>query len=251
MDRKETKVITVASIKGGVGKSTTSLIFATLLSQSFKVLIIDIDTQASTTSYYFKIIKERGVDLFNRNIYEVLISNLHINNAVVNVNSNLDLIPSYLTLHKFNSESIPYKEFRLKEQLKLLEFEYDYIILDTNPSLDFTLTNALVCSSYIIVPITAEKWAVESLDLFNFFIDKLSIKAPIYLINTKFKRNNTHKELLNILKENDNFLGTISEREDLNRKIARNDVFDLNKDYIREYQNTLSVLMDKIKNFVV
>ncbi|WKC58669.1 ParA family protein [Borrelia sp. P9F1] len=247
MDTKKTKVITVASIKGGVGKSTTSLIFATLLAQEHKVLIIDIDTQASTTSYYFKVIKEREIDLFNKNIYEVLISNLHIDNAIVNVNSNLDLIPSYLTLHKFNSEAIPYKEFRLKEQLKLLGFNYDYVILDTNPSLDFTLTNALVCSDYIIVPITAEKWAVESLDLFNFFIEKLLIKAPIYLINTKFKKNNTHKELLNLLKENENFLGTISEREDLNRKIAKNDIFDLGKDYIKEYQETLLTLMKKIK----
>ncbi|WP_445436462.1 ParA family protein [Candidatus Borreliella tachyglossi] len=251
MDTKETKVITIASIKGGVGKSTTSLIFATLLAQNCKVLIIDIDTQASTTSYYFKIIKEKEVDLYNKNIYEVLISNLHIDNAIVNISKNLDLIPSYLTLHKFNSESIPYKEFRLKEQLKLLSLNYDYIILDTNPSLDFTLTNALVCSDYIIVPITAEKWAVESLDLFNFFIEKLALRVPIYLINTKFKRNNTHKELLNILKENDNFLGTISEREDLNRKIARNDVFDLTKDYIKEYQNTLLIFMHKIKSVVV
>ncbi len=53
MDKKETKVITIASIKGGVGKSTTSLIFATLLSIKYKVLLIDIDTQASTTSYFF------------------------------------------------------------------------------------------------------------------------------------------------------------------------------------------------------
>lgn len=245
MDKKETKVITIASIKGGVGKSTTSLIFATLLSIKYKVLLIDIDTQASTTSYFFNKIKDNNIDLINRNIYEVLISNLHIDNALINIDKNLDLIPSYLTLHKFNSESIPYKEFKLKEQLKLISNHYDYIILDTNPSLDFTLTNALVCSSYIIIPITAEKWAVESLDLFTFFMNKLLLTLPMYLINTKFKKNNTHKELLKVLEKNNNFLGTISEREDLNKRIAKNDRFDLTKDYIIEYQNTLNVFLSK------
>lgn len=245
MDKKETKVITIASIKGGVGKSTTSLIFATLLSIKYKVLLIDIDTQASTTSYFFNKIKDNNIDLINRNIYEVLISNLHIDNALINIDKNLDLIPSYLTLHKFNSESIPYKEFKLKEQLKLISKHYDYIILDTNPSLDFTLTNALVCSNYIIIPITAEKWAVESLDLFTFFMNKLLLTLPMYLINTKFKKNNTHKELLKVLEKNNNFLGTISEREDLNKRIAKNDRFDLTKDYIIEYQNTLNVFLNK------
>ncbi|WP_029358117.1 ParA family protein [Borreliella garinii] len=245
MDKKETKVITIASIKGGVGKSTTSLIFATLLSIKYKVLLIDIDTQASTTSYFFNKIKDNNIDLINRNIYEVLISNLHIDNALINIDNNLDLIPSYLTLHKFNSESIPYKEFKLKEQLKLISNHYDYIILDTNPSLDFTLTNALVCSNYIIIPITAEKWAVESLDLFTFFMNKLLLTLPMYLINTKFKKNNTHKELLKVLEKNNNFLGTISEREDLNKRIAKNDRFDLTKDYIIEYQNTLNVFLNK------
>ncbi|WP_210362321.1 ParA family protein [Borreliella garinii] len=245
MDKKETKVITIASIKGGVGKSTTSLIFSTLLSIKYKVLLIDIDTQASTTSYFFNKIKDNNIDLINRNIYEVLISNLHIDNALINIDKNLDLIPSYLTLHKFNSESIPYKEFKLKEQLKLISNHYDYIILDTNPSLDFTLTNALVCSNYIIIPITAEKWAVESLDLFTFFMNKLLLTLPMYLINTKFKKNNTHKELLKVLEKNNNFLGTISEREDLNKRIAKNDRFDLTKDYIIEYQNTLNVFLNK------
>ncbi|WP_210376784.1 ParA family protein, partial [Borreliella valaisiana] len=78
---------------------------------------------------------------------------------------NLDLIPSYLSLHRFASEFIPLKELRLKDNLFFLKQNYDYIVIDTNPSLDFTLSNALIASNCIIVPMTAEKWAVESLDL--------------------------------------------------------------------------------------
>ncbi|WP_210366536.1 ParA family protein, partial [Borreliella garinii] len=72
-----------------------------------------------------------------------------------NINNNLGLIPSYLSLHKFNKEAITFKEIKLQKQLLNLKFNYDYIIIDTNPSLDYTLTNALVCSDYVIVPITA------------------------------------------------------------------------------------------------
>ncbi|WP_210378422.1 ParA family protein, partial [Borreliella garinii] len=77
---------------------------------------------------------------------------------------NLDLIPSYLTLNKFLSESIPLKELRLQNNLEFLKQKYHYVIIDTNPSLDFTLSNALITSDCIIVPMTAEKWAVESLE---------------------------------------------------------------------------------------
>ncbi len=53
MDRKKSKIITIASLKGGVGKSTTSIILANLLSKKYKVLLIDTDDQAATTSYYY------------------------------------------------------------------------------------------------------------------------------------------------------------------------------------------------------
>ncbi len=76
-------------------------------------------------------------------------------------------------------------------------------------------------------------------------MNKLLLTLPMYLINTKFKKNNTHKELLKVLEKNNNFLGTISEREDLNKRIAKNDRFDLTKDYIIEYQNTLNVFLNK------
>ncbi|WP_024654431.1 ParA family protein [Borrelia hispanica] len=236
MDKKKPKVITIASIKDGVGKSTSAIILSTLLSQKYRLLLIDIDTQASTTSYFFKKIKEQNFELLYKNIYEILKGNIDINNSIVDVGNNLDLIPSYLTLHNFNSESMPFKEVKLQEQLTFLEVNYDYIIIDTNPSLDIPLINALVVSDYILVPITAEKWSIESLELLEFFVKKLNLtRIPIFLINTRFKKNNTHKYLLNLLKKRNNFLGIISEREDLNKRMARNIGFDLTKDYIYEY----------------
>ncbi|ACH93798.1 ParA family protein [Borrelia duttonii] len=246
MDKKKSKVITIASIKGGVGKSTTSLIFATLLAQKNRVLLIDIDTQASVTSYFFMQIEKQNLDLKSINIYEVLKNNLDINNSIINVDNNLDLIPSYLSLHKFNKEAITFKEIKLQKQLFNLKLEYDYIIIDTNPSLDYTLTNALVVSDYIIVPMTAEKWAVESLELLNFSVEDLAIEIPIFVIITRFKKNNTHKELFSLLKKNSNFLGLVSEREDLNKKIAKNDIFNLSKDYILEYEGILNEFLSRI-----
>ncbi|EEF84069.1 ParA family protein, partial [Borreliella spielmanii] len=106
MDTKKPKIITIASIKGGVGKSTSAIIFATLLAQKYKVLLIDIDTQASTTSYFYKEITKQNINIVSKNIYRVLKEKLDINDAIVNIKDNLDLIPSYLSLHKFSSEFI-------------------------------------------------------------------------------------------------------------------------------------------------
>ncbi|UPA18375.1 ParA family protein [Borrelia puertoricensis] len=246
MDRKKPKIITVASIKGGVGKSTTSIIFAILLAKKYKVLLIDIDTQASTTSYFYKEFISKKISLVNKNIYRVLKERLNIDDSIVNLKNNLDLIPSYLSLHKFASESIPLKELRLKDNLLFLKADYDYIIIDTNPSLEFTLANALLSSNYVIVPMTAEKWSVESLDLLEFYMKKLRMKLPIFILVTRFKKNNTHKQLLKYVQSKKGFLGFIHEREDLNKKIAQNEDFDLDKDYIKEYEDALSKLLKQI-----
>lgn len=239
MDRKNTKIIAIGSIKGGVGKSTSAIIFSTLLSKKYKVLLIDADPQASTTSYFSDLLEEQGVDVSKQNIYEVLTDKRNIDSSTFRLNNNLYILPSYIYLYLFYDDNIPFKETRLKDNLKLLKQKYDYIIIDTSPSLGIVLTNVLVVSDYIIIPMTAQKWSVESLQLLEFALKRLKVKIPIFPMVTNFKKNNTYKHLLELISKDNNFLGLIHEREDLNKRIAENDTFDLNKDYIKEYEITL------------
>ncbi|WP_024653094.1 ParA family protein [Borrelia persica] len=248
MDKKKSKIISIANMKGGVGKSTSSIIFAKLLSQRYKVLLIDMDTQASITSYYKDKIRELSIDLRITNIYEVLIDNLNVREAIINVDNNLDFIPSYLTLHKINDDRIDSKELLLKLNLDCFCNDYEYIILDTTPSFDFTYRNSLLSSDYIIVPIVPEKWAIECLDLFYYFFNNLELNVPVFVLVTRFKNNNTHKEYASLLKNKDNFLGIISEREDLNKNIASNSIFSSNKDYMKEYKSAVSIFLNSVQS---
>ncbi|AHH11422.1 ATPase, para family protein (plasmid) [Borrelia coriaceae ATCC 43381] len=175
--------------------------------------------------------------------------------SIVHISNNLELIPSYLTLHTLNGEFYcrnrhAFIELKLSRELKKLKSKYDYVLIDTNPSLDFTLTCALCTTDYLIVPMTSEKWTLESYDLLEFFIKELKRLIPIFFIITRFKKNNTHRELLEYLQSRKGFLGLVNEREDLNRKLARNETFDLNKDYIEEYKKILNALLIKVqKNY--
>ncbi|OJH14365.1 chromosome partitioning protein ParA, partial (plasmid) [Borreliella bissettiae] len=146
-----------------------------------------------------------------------------------------------------NEIEIEFKDLLLKSNLSCFNSDYKYIILDTAPSYDIAFKNAMFSSDYIIIPIIAEKWAVECLDLFDYFLNKLSIKIPLFLLITRFKKNNTHKEFLNLLKNRGDFLGIISEREDLNRNIASNSRFSLEKDYMHEYKNAINKFLEYLK----
>lgn len=97
----------------------------------------------------------------------------------------------------------------LRDNLLFFKTEYDYIIIDANPSLEFTLANTLLSSDYVMFPMTAEKWSIESLDLLEFYMKKLRIKLPIFILITIFKKNNTHKQLLKYAQSKKGFLGFI------------------------------------------
>lgn len=95
-----------------------------------------------------------------------------------------------MALHSINAFGYKhtFDEFKLKNELKYLNVACEYVIIYTLPSLNFTLTNALICCNYVIVPLTAEKWTIESFNLLKFFMEKIGLELLTYFIITRFKK---------------------------------------------------------------
>ncbi|MFH1782020.1 MAG: AAA family ATPase [Candidatus Omnitrophota bacterium] len=156
------KIIAICNQKGGVGKTTTAinLSFYLALNQK-KVLLIDFDPQGNATSGL-------GINKadISENIYDVLINNVNIKDIILEVHSEyLKLAPSNINLTGAEIEliSLMNREYRLKNALKGLEDEFDFIIIDSPPSLGLLTINALAACNSVLIPIQCEYYALEGL----------------------------------------------------------------------------------------
>lgn len=156
------RVLIFVNQKGGVGKSTSVLnTGAFLAAHGKRVLIVDLDPQANATSGL-------GVDPYKQewNLYQVLVSGLEPQEAVVNTGVfGLDIIPSHPDLAGAGIELVtqPDREFKLSQALERIRSMYDYIIIDSPPSLGLLTVNGLAAADFAIVPVQCEYYALEGL----------------------------------------------------------------------------------------
>ena len=162
------KIISLVNQKGGVGKTTTSINLAAALGkEGKKTLLIDLDPQGNASIG----LGYNNGD-FKNDVYDLITGNCKAKDAIIKTKyKNLSIIPSTLNLAgidvEFVKSMLENPNFRQNEQLKnaLLEVQdnYDYIIIDCQPSLGLSTMNGLVASNSVIIPVQCEFFALEGI----------------------------------------------------------------------------------------
>lgn len=207
-DNKEettlTKIISISQNKGGVLKTSLVVNLAGVLAtQGKKVLIIDTDNQGNALVSF-----NQNPDKCQYTLYDVLVDGLPVQHTIMNVHENIDVLPSNDDMSFFELDVLPeISKYPtpfglLKNAMKDVVNEYDYIFIDTPPNLGLIQANVLEFATDVVIPFQPEVYSMRSLVKMVNTIDKFRAKTNTELnllgvVPTLYDRRATlHEEVL-------------------------------------------------------
>lgn len=233
------RIISFTNQKGGVAKTTTTAEIGEILAKYFhkKVLLIDLDPQASLTSIKYDM--EKAIDNRSETIDRVLLEECDVKDVVVNLKNNLDLAPAtlYLSETELNIASAMSREFIFREALESVKDEYDYILVDCPPSRGILSVNALVASDDVIIPVQAEYQAMLGVQLLKNTIKQ--VKAKInnnlnvlgYVVTMATHTNHSNEIIDSMFNDDFDVLATIPRSIDVSdAAVANVSTYEYRKD---------------------
>lgn len=201
-------IITIASLKGGVGKTTIAVNLALHLSfTGSKVLAIDLDVNNNLTDFFLKNMDEKRID--RANVFHVLTDEADITDCIHKSEFGLDVLPSTVALSELHRRCGSDFVTLLSFEGKLLPLEYDFVIIDTPPYLAAELRLAMWISDLVISPVQPVRWVFQGTE---FLLKELELSSVTGLKNpdrllvpSMVGKSKTEEERLKVLRKKYNF----------------------------------------------
>lgn len=194
------KVITIANLKGGVGKTVTTINTSYLLAEKHnkRVLLVDNDQQGNTSQFF-------GVYSYDKpSMTDVMKRTVRADQVIQHTgHQNMDIIPANLSLAEAEKavlmdSTIP-QQVRLREILRQVKDDYDYVLIDNAPSLGMCVVNALATSDYLVIPAKIDKFTFDGIDCLlsqaetvkEYFNPQLKMLGTLI---TSYRRNDSNQQ---------------------------------------------------------
>jgi chromosome partitioning protein len=230
-------IVSIASQKGGTGKTTTSISLAAgLAKKGKKVLLVDIDSQANSSKvllhHYPTIDKEHT-------LYTTILHRqpLAIHPTTV---ANLEIVPSHILLSNTDVElttAIDHREERLKKELDTVKANYDYIFIDCPPALSWLTVNAFTASDKVIIVVSPGYFELDSIkqisktlvDVKTFFNPSLQLMGYLFTMSDPTINTSTSLQIMRQTYTDDVFKTVIPRNTDIrDAHFNRQDIFSFN-----------------------